>query len=107
MFDKKFRDWPVDQIDVSPPSADDQDSDDTQLATFVCDVVRSKPYLAEIEGFYVGGRGRPAYDPTMMTALIVYAYCLGMHSSREIARACCEQLGFKALTGTKRRTSAR
>ena len=51
MSDKEFRDWPVDQIDVSPPSADDQDSDDTQLATFVCDVVRSKPYLAEIEGF--------------------------------------------------------
>ena len=69
---------------------------------FVRDFVRTKLDLSEIKDAYAAALVRPAYDPTMMTALIIYAYCLGMHSSREIANACHERPGFKALTGNQK-----
>ncbi len=34
-----------------------------------------------------GERGYPPYDASMMTALLLYAYCQGIYSSRRIARA--------------------
>jgi hypothetical protein len=33
---------------------------------------------------------RPPFDPTMMTALLLYSYCCGIYSSRRIAKACRE-----------------
>ena len=99
LSDIRFRDWPVDQVHVLPPSVDDHVSDKNHLALFVRDLVRTKLDLSEIKDAYAGAQGRPAYDPTTMTALIIYAYCFGMHSSREIVKACHERLGFKALTG--------
>ena len=37
----------------------------------------------------------------MMTALIIYACRLGMHSPRKIAQTCRERLGSMALTGNQ------
>ena len=71
---------------------DGQVSDGDDLAMFVRDLVRTKLDLAEVESIYLGGRGRLAYDPTMMTALITDACCLGMHSSREIVEACRDSM---------------
>jgi transposase len=34
------------------------------------------------------GHGRPAYDPRMMAALLLYAYAKGNRSSRGIEREC-------------------
>ena len=50
MSDKRFRDWPVDQVHVLPPSVDDYVSDKNHLALFVRDLVRNRPALAEIKG---------------------------------------------------------
>src|SRR3954453_2257862 len=48
----------------------------------------------DLDVFYaayrVDGRARPAYDPAMMVALLLYAYARGMRSSRAIERACDE-----------------
>jgi hypothetical protein len=35
----------------------------------------------------------------MMTALLLYAYCSGVHSSRRIAKACGERVDFMSLVG--------
>ena len=35
----------------------------------------------------------------MMTALLLYAYCQGVYSSRRIAKAATERLDFMAVTG--------
>ena len=44
------------------------------------------------------GVGRAAYHPDMMLALLIYAYCCGMRSSRRIEAACRIDLAFRAIT---------
>src|SRR5436305_995130 len=56
----------------------------------------------DLEGFYgayrANGQGRAAYDPRMMVALLLYAYCLGVRSSRAIERCCRGDVAFKVVT---------
>ena len=51
------------------------------------------------EAYRLGGAGRPAYDPQVMVALLMYAYARGNRSSRGIERACWEDVAFKVITG--------
>src|SRR4029450_3943978 len=53
------------------------------------------PYEAET-------RGAPPFDPKMMVCLLLYAYCVGVFSSRKIARACERNLAFIAIVGPDR-----
>jgi len=43
-------------------------------------------------------RGRPPYNPTMMVALLLYAYGTGVYSSRKIATACETRVDFMAVS---------
>lgn len=45
------------------------------------------------------GHGRPASEPSMMVALLLYAYARGNRSSRGIERACVEDVAFRVLAG--------
>jgi transposase len=47
-------------------------------------------------------RGAPPYDPAMMVCLLLYAYCVGVFSSRKIALACARHLAFLAIVGQDR-----
>ena len=47
------------------------------------------------------GWGRQAYDPAMMLALLLYAYCEGDHSSRRIERRCQEDIAFRVLSANQ------
>ena len=47
-------------------------------------------------------RGAPPYDPAMMVCLLLYAYCVGVFSSRKIALACERNLAFLAIVGQDR-----
>jgi transposase len=42
-------------------------------------------------------RGQPPYDPLMMTKVLVYAYCVGVFSSRRIERRLVEDIAFRVL----------
>src|SRR6202162_5579305 len=44
-------------------------------------------------------RGQPPYDVTMMVTLLVYAYAVGVCSSRKVAAACERNLAFRAIVG--------
>ncbi len=70
------------------------------LALFVLDVV-SVLDLSAIHRVYEAkdDRGRAGFDPTMMVALLVYAYCVGKPSSRKIERATYEDVAFRVLAG--------
>src|SRR4051812_3142234 len=72
------------------------------LAWFVIDAVEEM----DLDGFYaayrVDGRCRPAYDPAMMVAVLVYAYARGIRSSRMIERACEEDVAFRVLAAQQR-----
>jgi transposase len=43
------------------------------------------------------GHGRPAYDPRMMVALLLYAYARGNRSSRGIERECQEDVAYRVI----------
>ena len=51
-------------------------------------------------------RGQPPFDVTMMVTLLVYAYCIGVRSSRKIAAACERNLAFRAISASIGPTSA-
>ena len=53
------------------------------------------------EAYRLGAAGRPAYDPQVMVALLMYSYARGNRSSRGIERACWEDVAFKVITGMR------
>lgn len=64
---------------------------------FVIDMVAVLD-LREFEAAYrLGGVGRRAYHPRMMVALLLYAYAVGLESSRAIERACRESVAFRVV----------
>src|SRR5215475_3155699 len=42
-------------------------------------------------------KGQPPFHPAMMVALLLYAYCCGLYSSRRIAKACRERVDFMSI----------
>src|SRR3954452_21099925 len=71
------------------------------LAWFVVEVVERLD-LREIYGHYrADGSGRAAHEPRMMVTLLVYAYCVGERSSRQIERRCREDVAFRVLTANR------
>jgi transposase len=93
---KTFRAWKIDQPLFLPPSVQDFVAED-HLARFVVSLVKDDLGLAEITGTYGSERGQPPFDPTMMTALLLYSYCCGLYSSRRIAKACRERVDFMSI----------
>src|SRR3954453_13858779 len=67
------------------------------VAWFVIDAVEA----FELSGFYavyrVDGHGRPAHDPAMMVALLLYGYAIGERSSRRIERRCSEDVATRVI----------
>jgi transposase len=54
-----------------------------------------------LKGFHaravLGGRGRAAYDPTMLVTLLVYAMWQGVRSSRQIEARCHTDVAFRII----------
>ncbi|HMF36013.1 MAG TPA: transposase, partial [Isosphaeraceae bacterium] len=72
------------------------------LVFFLIDVVPTLD-LSRIHAPYQDEtRGAPPFDPVMMVCLLLYAYCVGVFSSRKIARACERNLAFLAIVGEDR-----
>ena len=46
--------------------------------------------------------GRSAYDPKILLKVVLLGYSRGLISSRDIERACCENVTFMALSGNQR-----
>src|SRR3954471_12937502 len=72
------------------------------LAWFVIDAVGEMDLEAFYVAYRIDGRSRPAYDPAMMVALLLYAYSRGIRSSRVIERACEEDVAFRVLAAQQR-----
>lgn len=85
-----------DQLFLLPPSIADWLPEE-HLVWFVLDVVS----MMDLSAFHArhpnDGAGRAAYDPEMMLALLLYAYCRGLRSSRRIEAACRSDLAFRAI----------
>ena len=71
------------------------------LAYFVVDVVGAVDTSALHAGRANNGPGRPAYDPEVLLALLVYAYCCGVRSSRKIERLCQSDVAYRVITANR------
>ncbi|MDQ6739145.1 MAG: transposase [Actinomycetota bacterium] len=46
---------------------------------------------------YAKAKGQPPYDPRLMLRIVLYGYCVGVRSSRELERACTDVVAFRWL----------
>jgi len=93
---KTYRPYSPDQMLLLPPSLRDW-LPENHLVYFVSDVIDNLD-LSAIESFYEKEeRGYPPYHPQMMTKVLVYAYCIGVYSSRRMQKHLVEDVAFRVL----------
>jgi transposase len=95
---KTYRPWNPNQQYLFPPSVQDW-LPENDLVYFVLDTVNELDISAITEKYEQQERGYPPYNPRLMVALLFYAYCRGIFSSRKIMQACQERLTFRVITG--------
>lgn len=81
-----------------PPDMADWLPED-HLAWFVIEVVDQVDLGRFRRSYREDGHDRPAYDPAVIIALLLFAYCTGVRWSRVIERRCVEDVAFRVLTG--------
>ena len=67
------------------------------LAWFVIDAVAAFDLCGFYAAYRVDGHGRPAHDPAMMVALLLYGYAIGERSSRRLERRCVEDVATRVI----------
>jgi transposase len=93
---KTYRPYLPEQEFLLPPSPQEWLPED-HLAYFVSDLVDQLDLSAITSGYEDEERGYPPYHPVMMTKILVYAYCVGVFSSRKIQRRLVEDVAFRVL----------
>jgi transposase len=100
MGSQRFREYNPDQDFLLPPSLREWVRQD-HLASFISDVV-DKLDLSEIINYYDNSRGGQApFHPVMMTKLLLYAYCIGVPSSRRIEKSTYDSIPFRVLAANQ------
>jgi transposase len=79
-----------------PPSLREWLPED-HLAYFVSDLIDQLDLSAIMTVYEDEERGYPPYHPVMLTKVLVYAYCVGVFSSRRIQRRLLEDIPFRVL----------
>lgn len=92
----KFREYNPEQALLLPPSVRDI-LGEQHLCFFVHDMVERLDIRA-IERSY-SDQGHPGYHPRLLLKLWLYAYALGITSSRRLEQRTREDLGFRYLAG--------
>jgi transposase len=93
---KTYRPYVPEQDLLLPPSLRDWLPED-HLAFFVSDLVDHLDLSAITAVYEDEERGYPPYHPIMLTKVLVYAYCVGVFSSRRIQRRLVEDVAFRVL----------
>jgi transposase len=68
------------------------------LARLVLEVVDQLDLSAIESRFQLGGVGREAFHPRLLTGLLIYAYCVGVRSSRQMERLCATDVAFRVIS---------
>ena len=84
------------QVLLLPPSLRDWLPQD-HLAWSILGAVEEMDLSAFYGAYRENGQGRAAYEPSMMVALLLYAYARGNRSSRGIERECQEDVAYRVL----------
>jgi transposase len=89
-----------DQPFLLPPSVREWLSEG-HLAWFVVDVVDEIDTSVLHARHPNAGPGRAAYDPEMLLGLLLYGYCTGVRSSRQIERLCEVDVAFRVIAANR------
>jgi transposase len=98
---KTYRAWDPQQNghdSISPREALPEDD----LVFFLIDLIPQLDLTPFHQHYAQELRGQPPFDVSMMVTLLVYAYAVGVCSSRKIASACERNLAFRAIVGKDR-----
>jgi transposase len=69
------------------------------LAWFVIEAVAEMDLGAFYGAYRADGHGRAAYEPSVMVALVLYAFASRVRSSRAIERHCRQDVAYRVITG--------
>ena len=94
---KRFKPYHPNQLLLLPPDMKDW-LPDNDLVYFIMDMLDQLDLIAIYDSYDGTKGGQPAFDPKMMTGLLLYAYCVGLPSSRKIEKATYHQVPFRVLT---------
>jgi transposase len=93
---KTYRPYVPEQDLLLPPSLREWLPED-HLAFFVSDLIDQLDLSAITTVYEDEERGYPPYHPVMLAKVLVYAYCVGVFSSRRIQRRLVEDVAFRVL----------
>jgi transposase len=93
---KTYRPYLPEQDLLLPPSLRDW-LPENHLAHFVSDLIDHLDLCAITAVYEEEDRGYPPYHPVMLTKVLVYAYCVGVFSSRKIQHRLIEDVAFRVL----------
>jgi transposase len=74
---------------------------DGHLAWFILDVADQLDLQPFYRAYRDDGHGHPAYDPKLLLGVLLYGYCLGVRSSRQLERRCHEDIAFRVLAANQ------
>lgn len=93
----RFTEYAPEQAWLLPPRISDELGEE-HLACFLQEAVERMD-LQHFEAAY-SNEGRPAYPPELMLKVWIYAYAVGVTSSRKLEQRIREDLGFRFLAGS-------
>jgi transposase len=99
-MEKTYRPYDPDQLFLLPPALQEW-VPEGHLVHFLSDVVDALDLNTILIRYEQEARGYPPYHPRMMTKLLLYAYAVGIPSSRKIAQRCEEDLAFRVVTANQ------
>jgi transposase len=95
---RKFRQWTPDQNHLFPPSPRDW-LPQNHLVYFLLDVCEQIDVSPIIDDYDSEKGGQPPFHPRMMLVLLLYAYSVGVFSSRKIMARCETDVAFRVIVG--------
>lgn len=95
---RKFRPWSPDQDHLFPPSARDW-LPEQHLVYFLLEVSEQIDISALVDAYDSEQGGQPPFHPRMMLVLLLYAYSVGVFSSRKIMARCETDVAFRVIVG--------
>jgi len=95
-----FKECNRDQVYLLPPTLQEW-LPPKDLVWLVLDAVAEMNLTALYQKYRQDGKGQAAFEPSMMVSLLLYAYSLGVRSSREIEKLCERDIGFKVVAANQ------
>jgi len=97
----RFQPYDVETPFLLPPALQDWLPEE-HLAYFLTDAVAQLDLAALYDYYRADGKGQTPYHPRMMVTVLLYAYCTGVRSSRQIEKKCVEDIAFRVLAGNQK-----